>query len=42
MIIISVENGSYFCGNRHLFYFSGFIDEYKVQKNSIYLKYNHL
>jgi len=38
MIIINVENSSYFCGNSHTFYFSGFFDEWKVQKNSIYLK----
>ncbi len=28
----------YFCGNRDIFYFSGFTDEQKVQKSSIYLK----
>jgi len=39
MIIIKVGNSSYLCGNRHKF-FSGFFD--KVQKNSIYLKYNLL
>ncbi len=36
LIIINVENShaaSYFCGNRDAFYF------YKVQNNSIYLKY---
>ncbi len=26
------------CRNRDTFYFSGFSDEYKVQKNSIYMK----
>ncbi len=31
LIIINVEN-------RDTFYFSGFTDEQKVQKNSIYLK----
>ncbi len=45
LIIINVENccaASYFCGNCDAFYFWGFdmnIDEQKVQKNSIYLKY---
>ncbi len=28
----------YFCANRERFYFSEFTDEWKVQKNSIYLK----
>ncbi len=38
LIIISVQNScaaSYFCGNRSIY--SGFFDEYKVQKNNIYL-----
>ncbi len=29
---------SYFCGNRDTFDFSGFFDELKVQKNSIYFE----
>jgi len=41
MIIINVENGSYaasyFCK-----IFSGFIDEQKALKNSIYMKYNDI
>ncbi len=41
LIIINVENSraaQYFSGNHDTFYFSGFFDELKVQKNSIYLK----
>ncbi len=45
LIIINVENScaaQYFCGNRDTFYFSGFFDALKVQKNSIYMKYKSL
>ncbi len=40
LMIINVENtfaAIYFCGNYDSF-FSGSIDEYKVLKNSVYLK----
>jgi len=36
-IIINVEKSCAVCGIRDLF-FSGFSDEYKVQKNSIHMK----
>ncbi len=42
LIIINVENScaaQYFCGNCDTFYFSGFTDEQKVKKISIYLKW---
>jgi len=29
------------CGNGDILHFSGFTDEYKVKKNSIYLKYKY-
>ncbi len=41
LIITNIENScaaSYFCGNRDMFYFSGFFDVLKVQKKNIYLK----
>jgi len=40
LIIINVKKSCdayYFCGNREK---KGFFDEYKVQKNGIYFKYN--
>lgn len=42
MIIITVEKSyaaQYFCGNHHIFFFSGWFDEWKAQKNHNYLKY---
>ncbi len=41
LIIINVESrcaASYFCENCDTFNFSEIYDEYKVQKNSVYLK----
>jgi len=43
IIITNVENrwAAYFYGNHDTFFFSWFSDEYKGQKNSIYLKYKY-
>ncbi len=40
LIIINVENccAAQYCGKRHKMYILGLTDEYKVEKNSIYLK----
>ncbi len=37
----TVVQHNIFCGKLDVFYFSGFTDEYKDQKNSIYFKYKY-